>query len=44
MSESESLDLAVKKAEAALKDEKQLVEGEKSRARERTADRSAGGG
>jgi predicted nucleic acid-binding Zn-ribbon protein len=37
MSESESLDVAVKKAEAALKEEKQLVEGEKSRARERTA-------
>src|ERR1700691_5453221 len=37
MSESESLDGAVKKAEAALKDEKQLVEAEKSRARERTA-------
>jgi predicted nucleic acid-binding Zn-ribbon protein len=37
MSESESLDVAVKKAETALKDEKQLVEAEKSRARERTA-------
>jgi len=37
MSESESLDAAVKKAEAALKEEKQLVEAEKSRARERTA-------
>src|SRR6202162_4208391 len=37
MSESESLDVAVKKAESALKEEKQLVEGEKSRARERTA-------
>ena len=31
MSESESLDVAVKKAEAALKEEKQLVEAEKSR-------------
>src|ERR1039457_5021592 len=37
MSESESLDVAVKKAEAALKEEKQLVEAEKTRARERTA-------
>ena len=37
MSESESLDVAVKKAEVALKEEKQLVEAEKSRARERTA-------
>jgi len=37
MSESETLDAAVKKAEAALKDEKQLVEAEKSRARESTA-------
>ena len=32
MSESESLDVAVKKAEAALSSRKQLVEGEKSRA------------
>src|SRR5579864_2294302 len=37
MSESESLDVAVKKAEAALKEEKKLVESEKSLARERTA-------
>jgi predicted nucleic acid-binding Zn-ribbon protein len=37
MSESESLDAAVKKAEAALKEEKRLVETEKTRARERTA-------
>src|ERR1700694_1526274 len=37
MAESESLEIAVKTAEAALKDEKQLVETEKSRARERTA-------
>jgi len=37
MSESESLETAVKTAEVALKDEKQLVETEKSRARERTA-------
>jgi predicted nucleic acid-binding Zn-ribbon protein len=37
MSESESLDQNVKKADAALKEEKQTVEAEKSRARERTA-------
>jgi predicted nucleic acid-binding Zn-ribbon protein len=37
MSESEPLDSAVKKAEAALKEEKQHVESEKARARERTA-------
>jgi len=37
MSESESLETAVKTAEVALKDEKRLVETEKSRARERTA-------
>src|SRR5580704_1228239 len=37
MSESESLDVAVKKAEAALKEEKKLVEAEKTLARERTA-------
>src|ERR1700726_505852 len=37
MSESESLETAVETAEVALKDEKQLVETEKSRARERTA-------
>jgi predicted nucleic acid-binding Zn-ribbon protein len=37
MSESESLETAVKSAEVALKDEKRLVETEKSRARERTA-------
>jgi predicted nucleic acid-binding Zn-ribbon protein len=37
MSESESLDQNVKKAEAALKEEKQTVDAEKSRARERTA-------
>jgi predicted nucleic acid-binding Zn-ribbon protein len=37
MSESELLDGNVKKAEAALKEEKQVVEGEKTRARERTA-------
>ena len=37
MSESEPLDAAVKKAEAALKEEKQHVESEKARARERTA-------
>jgi predicted nucleic acid-binding Zn-ribbon protein len=37
MGESEPLDLAVKKAEAALKEEKKQVEDEKSRARERTA-------
>ena len=37
MSESESLDIAVKKAEASLKEEKQLVDAEKARARERTA-------
>jgi len=37
MTESEPLDQNVKKAEAALKEEKQSVESEKSRARERTA-------
>jgi predicted nucleic acid-binding Zn-ribbon protein len=37
MSESEPLDQNVKKAEAALKEEKQAVEAEKNRARERTA-------
>lgn len=37
MSESEPLDHNVKKAEAALKEEKQAVEAEKARARERTA-------
>lgn len=37
MSEAEPLDGNVKKAEAALKDEKQQVEAEKARARERTA-------
>src|ERR1700691_6290974 len=37
MSESEPLDANVKKAEAALKEEKQQVESEKARARERTA-------
>jgi predicted nucleic acid-binding Zn-ribbon protein len=37
MSESEPLDVNVKKAEAALKEEKQVVESEKSKARERTA-------
>jgi len=37
MSESEPLDSNVKKAEAALKEEKQQVEAETSRARERTA-------
>jgi len=37
MSASEPLDANVKKAEAALKEEKQQVEGEKTRARERTA-------
>jgi hypothetical protein len=37
MSESEPLDQNVKKAEAALKEEKQSVEMEKSRARDRTA-------
>ncbi len=37
MGEAEPLDINVKKAEAALKEEKQLVEGEKTRARERTA-------
>ncbi|HLH41328.1 MAG TPA: C4-type zinc ribbon domain-containing protein [Bryobacteraceae bacterium] len=36
MSESEPLDQNVKKAEAALKEEKQLVEREKNAARERT--------
>src|SRR5581483_4223854 len=37
MGESEPLDLNVKKAEAALKEEKQQVEGEKNTAREATA-------
>jgi predicted nucleic acid-binding Zn-ribbon protein len=37
MAESESLETAVKTAEVALKSEKQLVETEKARARERTA-------
>jgi predicted nucleic acid-binding Zn-ribbon protein len=37
MGESESLDANVKKAEAALKEEKQSVEAEKNQARERTA-------
>jgi predicted nucleic acid-binding Zn-ribbon protein len=37
MSESEPLDLNVKKAEVALKEEKQVVEAEKKLARERTA-------
>src|SRR5579862_1518982 len=37
MSESEPLDANVKKAEAALKEEKAVVESEKMRARERTA-------
>jgi predicted nucleic acid-binding Zn-ribbon protein len=37
MSEAEPLDANVKKAEVALKEEKQSVEAEKSRARERTA-------
>ena len=37
MSESESLDVAVKKAEASLKEEKKLVEAEKTVARDRTA-------
>ena len=37
MTESESLDGNVKKAEVALKEEKKTVEEEKSRARERTA-------
>src|ERR1700730_7184674 len=37
MSESEPLDQNVKKAEKALKEEKQQVEAEKTRARERTA-------
>src|SRR5262249_53507430 len=37
MSQSEPLDANVKKAEAALKEEKEQVEAEKTRARERTA-------
>jgi uncharacterized protein len=37
MSESESLETAVNTAESALREEKHLVEAEKSRARERTA-------
>ena len=37
MTESEGLDANVKKAEAALKEEKQVVEAEKAKARERTA-------
>ena len=38
MSASEPLDVNVKKAEAALKEEKQVVEAEKDRARRRTAE------
>jgi predicted nucleic acid-binding Zn-ribbon protein len=37
MAEAEPLDVNVKKAEGALKEEQQQVEGEKNRARERTA-------
>ena len=37
MTEAEPLDLNVRKAEGALKEEKQLVEAEKGRVRERTA-------
>jgi uncharacterized protein len=37
MSESEPLDVNVKKAEGALKEEKAVVDGEKNRARDRTA-------
>jgi len=37
MAEAEPLDINVKKAEAALKEEKQQVDAEKARARERTA-------
>jgi uncharacterized protein len=37
MTESEPLDLNVKKAEASLKEEKEQVEAEKSKARDRTA-------
>ena len=37
MGESEPLDLNVKKAEVALKEEKRVVEGEKKQARDRTA-------
>jgi predicted nucleic acid-binding Zn-ribbon protein len=37
MTDSEALDVNVKKAEAALKEEKTVVEGEKTTARERTA-------
>jgi hypothetical protein len=37
MAESEALDGNVKKADAALKEEKAVVEGEKTTARERTA-------
>ncbi len=37
MTEAEPLDLNVKRAEGALKEEKQAVEAEKARARERTA-------
>ena len=37
MSESEPLEINVKKAEGALKEEKQSVDAEKNRARERTA-------
>src|SRR5260221_14682836 len=37
MSESEPLDANVKKADAALKEEKQVVESEKAKARERTS-------
>src|SRR5881227_3608747 len=38
MAESEPLDVNVKTAEAALKEEKQVVEAEKDRARKRTAE------
>ncbi len=37
MAESETLDTNVKKTDAALKQEKQVVEGERAKARERTA-------
>lgn len=42
MTESEPLDQNVKKAEAALKEEKLVVEAEKDRARKRTAEDQAG--
>jgi len=42
MSESEPLDINVKQAEASLKQEKQAVEAEKARARERTSTDQAG--